>query len=77
MGTSASSKLMRERIESDFTYHAPTTEKIKRHEAVRDAGHAMAIAIISHCPESRELSLALTKIEEAVMWANAAIARND
>lgn len=29
------------------------------------------------CPESRERSLAFTKIDEAVMWANASIARNE
>jgi len=29
------------------------------------------------CPDSRERSLALTKLEEAVSWANAAIARNE
>jgi hypothetical protein len=29
------------------------------------------------CPGSRELSLAITKLEEAVFWANAAIARNE
>lgn len=28
------------------------------------------------CPSSRERSLAMTKLEEAVMWANSAIARN-
>jgi hypothetical protein len=28
------------------------------------------------CPESREKSLAITNLEQAVMWANAAIARN-
>ena len=29
------------------------------------------------CPESREKSLAMTKIEEATMWANASIARRE
>lgn len=28
------------------------------------------------CPESREKSLAVTNLEESVMWANASIARN-
>lgn len=28
------------------------------------------------CPDSRELSLAITKLEEAIMWANASIARS-
>ena len=33
--------------------------------------------IDSLCPDSREKSLAITKIEESVMWANAAIARRE
>ena len=35
----------------------------------------MANQFALHCPESREASLAITKLEEAIMWANAAIAR--
>jgi hypothetical protein len=77
MGMSASSKLMRERIETDFTYHPPTGDKGRRHEALRGFAKAFAIALTEYCPESRELSLALTKVEEASMWGNAAIARND
>ena len=37
----------------------------------------MANLINKQCPDSREKSTAITKIEEAVMWANAAIARNE
>jgi hypothetical protein len=37
----------------------------------------LAAYISEKCPESREKSLAITKIEEAVMWANASIARNE
>lgn len=33
--------------------------------------------IFESCKGSREYSLAITKLEEAVMWANAAIARNE
>jgi hypothetical protein len=32
---------------------------------------------VEHTPESREQSLALTNLEQAVMWANAAIARRE
>ena len=39
--------------------------------------HEFAIFLTKTCPESRELSLALTHLEEAVMQANAAIARNE
>ena len=37
----------------------------------------MAEEIVKHTPPSREQSLALTALEECVMWANAAIARNE
>lgn len=34
------------------------------------------LSIIEHLPNSREKSLALTKLEECVMWANKCAARN-
>lgn len=36
----------------------------------------MARTIAGRCPDSREKSLAMTKLEECSMWANASIARN-
>lgn len=59
-----------------FTYHAPTKEQIPVFEMVRKQGLEFAMAIVDHCPPSRETSLAITKIEEAVMHANSAIARH-
>ena len=75
--TSASGKLLKERVEHDFTYHAPTGDKAERHQMVRESGKVFAHAILACCPESREQEIALKKIEEAVMWANAAIAREE
>lgn len=43
---------------------------------VTEYGKFLAVEIEENCPDSREKSLALTKVEEAVMWANASIARN-
>lgn len=60
-----------------FTYHRPTDEQIPRYEAIRNFGGRFAMLITEKTPASREQSLAITKIEEAVMWANAAIARNE
>lgn len=74
---SATDKQLRERIENDFIYRPPTPEKVDRHQAVRDFAMGFAIALAKYCPEGRELSLALTKVEEAMMWGNAAIARRD
>ncbi|MGP3782344.1 Acb2/Tad1 domain-containing protein [Paenibacillus sp. 1A_MP2] len=37
----------------------------------------MAELIDEQTPKSREQSLAMTNLEQAVFWANAAIARNE
>jgi hypothetical protein len=34
------------------------------------------MGLVERCPEGRELSLALSNLEEVMFWANAAIARN-
>ncbi len=70
------------RIENDFTYHPPKDEgcqvpQIARYELLRSKAKTLALKMVENCPISRELSLALTSLEEAVMWANAAISRNE
>ena len=60
-----------------FTYHAPKGDQSDRYVAIRDRAHDLAEFIDEGCPDSREKSLALTKLEETVMWANAAIAHNE
>lgn len=59
-------------------YYKPASKEVARdHELVREAisicGGLIAERVGLAC---RELSLALTKLEEAMMWANAAIARH-
>lgn len=59
-----------------FTYHAPTgPEQIELYSTVRSHVLDLAAWICTIAPESRELSLAITHLEEAVFWTNAAIAR--
>ena len=64
-------------IESNYTYHAPKADQPERYEAIRYKAKMLAAYINENCPDSREKSLAFTKLEEAVMWANASIARNE
>ena len=64
-------------LEKRFTYHPPKEDQPERYDIIRKEGRALAYLLNRNCPESRELSLALTKLEECVMWANAAIARNE
>lgn len=65
------------RIERCFTYHPPKGDQADRYVSIRDTAMGLATLMAGSCPESREFSLALTKLEESVMWANASIARNE
>lgn len=67
----------KDELDVRFTYHAPKGDQPERYEAIRDEGRVLAKLIVDSTPTSREQSLALTALEEAVMWANAAIARRE
>ena len=65
-------------IEKRFTYHPPVTAtQVVKYERLRSMAKEFAYQIEFDCPDSRERSLALTKLEEAVMWSNAAISRHE
>ena len=57
-----------------FTYHPPFGEQEVRYSISRDQARSLAIHIEKWCPRSREKSLAITKLQECVMMANASIA---
>lgn len=61
-------------IVNSFTYHKPTDSQIPKYETLRNMGKDLALKIQGLCPESRATSLAITKLEEAIMWANKSIA---
>ena len=50
-------------LENRFTYHAPKEGQPVKYGTIRDEGKALAFIINYHCPESREKSLAITKLE--------------
>ncbi len=64
-------------LEKRFTYHPPKGDQPDRYNKIRAIARAFAQVIAEATPASREQSLALTKIEESVMWANASIARRE
>ena len=64
------------RIENAFTYHAPKKGQPEKYGRIRSMAKDLAYLIDELVPDSREKSLAMTKLEEATMWANAGIARN-
>jgi hypothetical protein len=64
-------------IENNFTYHAPKPGQQERYVAIRAKAKELALLIVNTTPASREQSLAITQLEDSVMWANASIARNE
>lgn len=65
-----------EQIENNFVYHPPKDGQAAKYVTIRTEARKFAHRIAGMCPDSREKSIFLTKLEEAVMWANASIARN-
>ena len=68
---------MIEDLNKRFTYHAPKEGQPQKYENIRKNALALAELLNAMCPDFREKSLAITSLEEAVMWANASIARNE
>lgn len=64
-------------LDNVYTYHAPKEGQPERYQAIRDKAKELAQLIKDTTPASREQSLAFTQIEQAVFWANAAIARGE
>jgi len=64
-----------EELDCRFTHHKPAEGQSEKYGAIRAKARELAELIIEATPESREQSTAVTKVEEACMWANAAVAR--
>lgn len=66
-----------ETIKNWFTYHAPKGDQVIKYEELRDAALAFALVVFRLTPKSVDQLVAIRKIREAVMTANAAIACSD
>ena len=66
----------KEDIDNRFTYHAPKPGQPEIYQDIRTLAKELALEIDEVVPEGREKSLAITKLEEVVMWADAGIARH-
>jgi len=66
-----------EELKRRYTYHAPDDYARGLHDEIRSLERNFARTLDEMLPdESREKALMLTKLEEAVFWAHAHIARN-
>lgn len=64
-------------LKNRFKHHPPRNEEeIQQHEQVRKLCLGLALELVTICPVSRKLSLALTHLEEVMFFANGALARH-
>lgn len=65
-------------LHNRFAYHRPASPILVEEvfPRLRTDAENLALLIDRFVPDGREKALAVTKIEEAVMWAIAGIARN-
>jgi hypothetical protein len=61
-------------LQNWFTYHPPGDDDIPKYKDIRDAGLSFARVIDKYCPNGADKSVAIRKVREAVMNANASIA---
>lgn len=65
-------------LERRFTYHPPVGDQPSRYSAIRREAKGFAELIVAYCPPGTdERKNALDSVDQAVMWANASIARHE
>lgn len=69
-----SERTERDDIADRFRFHPGTAITGPKHDEVRRKLRTVALWVLDDVPDSRERALALTALQEAMMWCNAAIA---
>lgn len=64
-------------LSNRFSYHPPKANQGVLYEAIRAKARELADLIDMSAPDNREKSLALTHLDEVVMFATASIARGE
>lgn len=64
-------------LESRYSYHPPVRDQAERYNSIRKECLALAKHIVTNTPCSPEQARALNALDEVMMLANAAIARNE
>lgn len=67
----------KQQVENSFKWHVSNDEKNAKMATLRQMGKDIALKILELVPGGREQALALTEVENAVMWANLGIVKND
>jgi len=63
-------------LDKRFDLHPATAITGPTMDSLRTCHKSLAAMVTELTPPSREQSLAITALEEALFWANAAVARN-
>lgn len=68
----------REEVQNRFGYHRANADSAPKHAQVRELLETIAVQLDLLLPDGRDKSLAFTSLQEAMHWANSAIAmQND
>lgn len=67
----------RSEVHERFEYHALKKGQAPRLTHIREHLGELAQAVLDETPTCREQAIAITKLEEAAFWADAAICRNE
>jgi hypothetical protein len=66
--------MTKEDVDKIFVYHPPSEQQAELYAELRETARAFALAVLQWTPGSGEQTLAIRHIQQAVMFANAAIA---
>lgn len=64
-------------LQRRFDVRPQDARKLAKQQLLRGLFSDTASVIEEQCPDGREKSLAITKLEEALMWANESVARDE
>lgn len=64
-------------LENRFRHHSPKPGQTQKYESIRQECLDLALYLVDQCPESRELSVSISRLEDVCFYANASIARRE
>lgn len=67
--------MKKEELDNLFGSRKMSVDTLRRRNAIETIAYELAEAIYNYVPDSREQSLAFTKLEEAIMWANKGLSK--